>query len=321
MNYNIKIQPSGVQFQSDTNILQDALEQSIPLEHSCKNGDCGVCAAEIISGEIENEEGNMVTSGTILTCQSKALSDVSLQVLYHPELIGVKVQTIPCKVDGFEFVTDDIIVIKFRFPPAAKFDYLPGQYVDLSFKGIIRSYSIANAKQVSDGLELHIRKVENGQMSEALFSNIKNGQLMRIEGPKGTFFIRKGEKPLILLAGGTGIAPIKAMVEELVANKDKRELHIYWGMNSASDFYLQELVELSKEYTHIHYTPVLFGAGNWDGRTGLVHQAVCDDFSSMQNFHVYACGSPVMINAAKEAFKEKGLPDSQFLSDAFTPAN
>ena len=320
MTFKIQIQPAGIHFQSEKNILDDAINQSIPLEHSCKTGDCGVCAAVVLSGKIENENGDMVTTGTVLTCQSKALSDATLQVLYHPELIGLKLQTLPCKVADFEYVTDDIMVIKFRFPPTAKFDYLPGQYVDLSFKGIKRSYSIANTKQVSFGLELHVRKVVNGQMSEALFSEMKKGQLMRIEGPKGTFFIRKGEEPLILLAGGTGIAPIKAMVEELIANQDKRDIHIYWGMSSVDSFYLWELDELSVKNKQIHYTPVLSGGDEWNGRTGFVHQAICDDFLSMQNFHVYACGSPVMINAAKAAFLNKGLPSNQFISDAFTPA-
>jgi len=320
MPYNIEIQPAGVYFQSDENILGDALEQSIPLEHSCKTGDCGVCAAVVLSGKIQNEKGNVVTSGTILTCQSKVLSDATLQVLYHPELIGKKQQTIPCKVTDFEFVTEDILVIKFRFPPTAKFNYLTGQYVDLSFNGIKRSYSIANAKQVSTGLELHIRKVPNGAMSDVIFSEIKNGLLMRIEGPKGTFFIRRGEEPLILLAGGTGIAPIKAMVEELISNQDKRDVYIYWGMNSTNSFYLQQLFDLSEKHAHIHYTPVLSGGGEWGGRTGFVHQAVCDDFSSIQSFHVYACGSPLMINAAKAAFMDKGLSSEQFFSDAFTAA-
>ena len=321
MAYKINVQPADVYFQSDKVLLGDALSQGVPLEHSCKTGTCGVCSAEVISGEIINEDGRVVTTGTILTCQSKASSDAALKIRYHPELIGLKIKTLPCKVSSFEFVTNDIIVIKLRFPPTVNFDYLPGQYVDLSFKGIKRSYSIANANKVSMGLELHIRKVENGLMSDALFSEIENGLLMRIEGPKGTFFIRKGEKPLILVAGGTGIAPIKAMVEDLIAKEDKRDIHIYWGMNSLDNFYLQELTKFSEKKDNLHYIPVLSGNNSWDGRSGFVHEAVCEDFLFMDDFHVYVCGSPIMINKAKVAFKNKGLPDNQFLSDAFIPAN
>lgn len=320
MTYKIKIQPSGVSFQSEKNILADALEQSIPLEHSCKTGECGICSAEVISGEVENENGEIVDQGIVLTCQSKALSDVTLKVECYLELAQFKIQTLPCKVASFEYVTDDIVIIKLRFPPTAKFDFLPGQYIDLSFKGIKRSYSIANAKQVSPGVELHIRKVANGKMSEAIFSNVQKNQLMRIEGPKGTFFIRKDNKPLILLAGGTGIAPVKAMLEELIANKDQREVHIYWGMSCKNSFYFTELVDLASLHANIYYTPVLSGDEQWPGRRGFVHQSVCDDFDSLSEYQVYACGSPLMINAAKKSFIERQLPEKQFFSDAFTPA-
>jgi len=320
MRYKIEIQPAGVHFQSENNLLEDALEQSIPLEYSCKTGECGACEAELVSGDIDNENGEIVNQGLVLTCQSKALSDVVLKAKYYPELASQKVQTLPCKVASFDYVTDDIVVIKLRFPPTATFDFLSGQYVDLNFKGIKRSYSIANAKQVSSGLELHIRKVPGGKMSEAVFSGLKEGQLMSVEGPKGTFFVRNSEQPIIFIAGGTGIAPVKAMLDELVANESQREIYIYWGMNTPSGFYLDELKSLSEKYVNIRYTPVLSSEEAWDGRKGFVHQAVVDDFESLNEFQVYACGSPLMINAAKEAFVAKKLPVEQFFSDAFTAA-
>ncbi|ABM02619.1 CDP-6-deoxy-L-threo-D-glycero-4-hexulose-3-dehydrase reductase [Psychromonas ingrahamii 37] len=320
MAYRIEIQPSGVHFQSENNLLDDALDQSIPLEHSCKTGECGTCSAEVIFGDIENENDEIVSQGAILTCQSRALSDAILKAKYYPELASQQIQTLPSKVASFDYVTADIIVIKLRFPPTAKFDFLPGQYVDLNFKGIKRSYSIANAKQVSDGIELHIRKVAEGKMSEAVFSGLKEGLLMRLEGPKGTFFVRESNKPIIFLAGGTGIAPVKAMIEDLVANESKREIHIYWGMNNPSAFYLDKLQQFAEENSNIYYTPVLSGEEQWDGRMGFVHQAVCDDFESLNEYQVYACGSPLMINAAKISFIEKQLSKEQFFSDAFTPA-
>jgi len=320
MAYKIEIQPADVHFNSDNIILTDALEQSVPLEYSCKTGECGSCSAEVLAGEVKNESGEIVHSGSILTCQSKALSDVTLKANYYPELAYQKIQTLPCKVVNSQFVTDDILVLKLRFPPTASFDYLPGQYVNLNFKGIKRSYSIANAKRIAGEIELHIRKLPNGQMSEALFSGIKENQLMRVEGPKGTFFIRDNDKPLILLAGGTGIAPVKAMVEKLIENKDKRDIYIYWGMNNENSFYLNVFEELAKEFSNIHYTPVLSSDVEWCGRMGFVHQAVCDDFDSLHGYEVYACGSPVMINIAKKSFMNKKLPKEQFLSDAFTPA-
>lgn len=320
MTFNIEIQPSGKCFKSEMNLLEDAISQSVPLEHSCKTGECGSCSVEVLSGTVENENGVVVDTGTILTCQSKALSDAVLKANYYPELAHIKQQTLPCKVATFEYVTQDIVVIRFRFPPTAKFDYLPGQYVDLNFKGVKRSYSIANAKRESKELELHIRKVPNGQMSELIFGELKDNQLMRIEGPKGTFFLRDSTKPLILLAGGTGVAPVKAIVEELIKNEDSREVYIYWGMPSSEGFYLESLDTIAKEKSNIHYIPVLSGNGDWNGRKGFVHQAVCEDFNSLEQYDVYACGSPLMIDTARNDFSEKGLPLDNFYSDAFTPS-
>lgn len=321
MTYKIEVQPAGVQYKSENNLLNDALEQSISLEHSCKTGECGACSAEIISGTVSNENGEIVTAGTILTCQSKALSDVVLKANHYPELADIQVQTVPCKVALFSYPVEDTLIINFRLPPTAKFNYLPGQYLDLSFKGIKRSYSIANAQSISEGIELHIRHVPSGKMSAALFSGLKTNQLMRVEGPKGTFFVRDDIKPLIFLAGGTGFAPVKAMVEALIEAQDTRQIYIYWGMPSESSLYSDVAERWCHAYSHINYIPVVSGdAPGWLGRTGFVHQAVVDDFNSLDKFQVYACGSALMINAAKVAFEIKGLPSGQFFSDAFTPA-
>ncbi|OCH18579.1 FAD-binding oxidoreductase [Aliivibrio logei] len=322
MQYNIKIQPAGISYTSEENLLDDALSQSIPLEHSCKTGDCGACNAEIISGIVENENGESVTQGNILTCQSKAKSDVILKTNYYPELVHIKQQTLPCKVASFEYVTKDIVSIKFRFPSTAKLDYLPGQYVDLSFKGVKRSYSIANARSELKELELHIRKVSNGQMSKLLFGDLKVNQLMRIEGPKGTFFVKDNVKPLILIATGTGIAPIKAIVEELIAKEDKRDVHIYWGMKYQKELYCNELVALANQNQNISFTAVLSRELELlpDYQQGYVQNAVVRDFNSLNGVEIYACGSLSMIEDAKALFLQYHLPVGAFFSDAFTPA-
>lgn len=320
MQYNIEIQPAGVHYKSKDNLLDDALTQSIPLEHSCKTGDCGACSAEVISGSVENEHGILVTEGTILSCKSKAKTDVILKANYYPELISIKQQTIPCKVAKFRYVTDDIVSITFRFPPTAKFDYLPGQYVDLSFNGIKRSYSIANAKTESKELEIHVRKVPNGKMSELIFGQLKENQLMRLEGPKGTFFIRDNNKPLVLIATGTGIAPIKAIVEDLLLKDDNRALYIYWGMQFAKELYCHELIEFAKRHEHIKFTAALSREVTGEHFNGYVQDAVKNDFPSLSHVEVYACGSLNMINEAKIAFSNLHLPLDAFFADAFTPA-
>jgi CDP-4-dehydro-6-deoxyglucose reductase len=322
MKYTISVQPAGVGFQSEENLLDDAISQHVPLEHSCRTGDCGVCSAEVISGSVENEDGEVISCGKVLTCQSKPLSDVVLQANYYPELVNIEVKTIPCKVNSFTLATDDIIVIKLRMPPTAKFDYLPGQYIDLSFKGVKRSYSIANAKGSGNELELHIRKVENGAMSDILFNQLKTNQLMRLEGPKGTFFVREDETPIIFMATGTGIAPVKAMVEKLIADGDKRKVDIYWGMQFYKEIYASEFKALIAQHDNISLTPVLSRELSTSDEycKGYIQHAVADDFETLTNVTVYACGSLKMIEDAKNLLTSRGLPEESFHSDAFTPA-
>lgn len=321
MQYNIEIQPTGVSYKSEDNLLEDALSNSLPLEHSCKTGDCGVCSAEVLSGSIENEDGEIVTSGQVLTCQSKAQSDAVLKANYYPELAHIKQQTVPCKVASVEYPADDIVILTFRFPPTVKFDYLPGQYVDLSYKGIKRSYSIANTKQATKEIELHIRKVPDGKMSEALFGQVKENQLMRMEGPKGTFFVKSNTKPLILIATGTGIAPVKAVVEDLVEKQDLRDVHIYWGMQYQNELYCEALIDLVEQHQNIKFTAAFSREeSEGDFYKGYVQDAVMRDFKSLIEHEVYACGSVSMIDQAKDLFMNNQLPSESFFSDAFTPA-
>jgi len=321
MQYNIEIRPAGVRYKSDENLLEDALSNSLPLKHSCKTGDCGVCTAELLSGSVETNGGEVVTSGQILTCQSIAHSDVILKAHYYPELAHIKQQTVPCKVASVEYPSDDIVILTFRFPPTAKFDYLPGQYVDLSYKGIKRSYSIANAKQTTKEIELHIRKVPNGKMSDAIFGQVKENQLMRMEGPKGTFFVKDNSKPLILIATGTGIAPVKAIVEDLIEKQDPRDVHIYWGMQYKNELYCKALIDLVKQHQNIKFTAALSReVSEVEFFKGYVQDAVVCDYKSLIEYDVYACGSIVMINQAKDLFVNNQLPSDSFFSDAFTPA-
>lgn len=321
MQYNIEIHPAGVSYKSEKNLLEDALLSNLPLEHSCKTGNCGVCSATVLSGAIENEDGVVVTSGQVLVCQSKARSDAILKAHYYPELAHIKTQTLPCKVSSIEYPLSDIVVIKLRFPPTAQFDYMPGQYVDLSFKGVKRSYSIANASSSNKEVELHIRKVPKGEMSTRIFGELKENQLMRIEGPKGTFFVKDGDKPLILIATGTGIAPIKAMVEDLVSREDTRNIYIYWGMQYSDEIYCKELESLATKHEHIELTPVLSRDETVSQfNKGYVQDAVLSRFPSLEGFEVYACGSPKMIEQAKLLFGNKNLSEDAFFSDAFTSA-
>ena len=319
MTYNIHIYPASIQYQasSETTLLNAALANKCNLQHSCRKGSCGVCVAEILSGLVKNEHGAMVRSGLVLTCQSYAHSDTTLKANYFAELTDIACVTTPCKISKLSFMTEDIIALTLRLPPTTKFNYLPGQYIDLISAGKRRSYSIANALTDSKTIELHIRLLADGEFSQ-LLKNATLNQLMHIDGPKGTFFVREAPNPIIFLAGGTGFAPIKAMVESLLASKSSRDIYIYWGMSESKSFYSDIAKTWEMESHHIHYLPVLSSEDRtWTGRRGFVHQAVLHDFHDLSPFHVYACGQQLMIQAARDTFVANGLDKTHFYSDIF----
>ena len=186
-----------------------------------------------------------------------------------------------------------------------------------------RSFSLANAPHDDAVLQLHIRHVPGGAFTEQVFSTMKLRDILRFNGPHGSFYLREDSaKPMILLAGGTGFAPIKAIVEHAIAENCQRPMFIYWGAKAKVDLYQNVLPEKwAAEHGHIRYVPVLSEPAAddaWAGRSGLVHQAVLADFPDLAGYQVYACGAPVMIEAAKRDFMGQGLPEDEFFADAFT---
>ncbi|QTL39791.1 2Fe-2S iron-sulfur cluster binding domain-containing protein [Xenorhabdus budapestensis] len=318
----VKLSPSQITFRAikSKTILESALESDVVLEYSCKSGSCGMCESVLITGEVSDKQENIYKAGQrFLACQCKPTSDeLTIEAEYYPELAEIMQKIVPCKVSSTDITADEYIIIKFRLPPSASFAFLPGQYINLHYQGIVRSYSIANSN-AQDGIELHIRRVNRGAMSGLLFNNLSTNTLMRLEGPLGTFFVREDIRPIIFLAGGTGFAPVKSMVEKLIQQDSKRDIHIYWGMHNGSGFYSDLPMEWANKYENIHYVPVVSGEDSlWSGRKGFVHNAVVEDYHNLSTFAVYACGSPTMIAAAKADFIKKGLSGKHFFSDAFT---
>ena len=317
----IKITPSSVAFNgiNGVSILDSALSAGVVLRHSCKNGSCGLCESKIISGEVIDNTGHRYQSGEyFLTCQCEpAMASIVIDAEYYPELSTQTRKVIPCKVSSI-IKKNDFLIIWLRIPPSIHFSYLPGQFINLSFQGVSRSYSIANAN-AKDGVELHIRRVVDGEMSNLLFSQLKVDTLMRLDGPIGTFFVRDDTRPIIFLAGGTGFAPIKAMVESLLQSGSSRQLFIYWGMRSSHEFYSSLPSEWAEQFKQVRFVPVVSESdAKWFGRSGYVHQAVLQDIECLSDYCVYACGSSHMIDAAKGDFLKFGLPEKQFFSDVFT---
>lgn len=319
MDYDVKIQPAGIDYRvsNDDTILNAALTKKLFLEHSCKKGECGQCTATLLSGSVKNKQGSIISTGEILTCSSYPVSDLTIRANFYPDLAEIECVTLPCKIVSRIFYAPDIIILTLRYPSTVKFNYSPGQYIDLIYKGVRRSYSIANTQTSLEGIELHIRLIPGGEFSQLLLNDCEIGQVMRIEGPKGTFFVRKSLSPIIFLAGGTGFAPIKAMVEFLLESNIDRRIHIYWSMACSDDFYTDLPYSWAEKYNNISYVPVVSDDEKVGNGRKLVYQAVVKDFPELSIYHVYACGSHSMISDAKKLFISSGLNPLNFYADIF----
>lgn len=309
-------------------ILESARQQGIVLEHSCRTGRCGVCKAKVISGETEaiQAEESLTkqdeADGYILTCCRAAKTDLQLDIEDLGELSSIQTKMLPCRINSLQFLSDDVVEVVLCTPPASRLEYLPGQYVDIIGKdGLRRSYSIANEPREDGEITLQIRKVEQGTMSQYWFEEAKVNDLLRMEGPLGTFYLRNSNvSQLILLATGTGIAPVKAMLEQLVATPEVNaysHIHLYWGGRTEKDIYWQP----GFESLPLTFTPVLSRSPDWQGRKGYIQQAVIDDAHNLSDAVVYACGSEAMIHSAHEQLVAAGLNNKHFYSDAFVSSN
>lgn len=323
MSSQITLSPSGIKFASDdgVSILQSALNHGVCISHSCTLGNCNECEVRLLSGAVKTLAGEPIDtslSDRVLTCVSVAVGDCEIEAEYFPELSKIKRSVVAAKVDNITFPVPDIAVIQFRLPPNVVFDYLPGQYLELLFDGVRRSYSIANSKISTSGIELHIRRVAGGTMSEHVFTQFQKNTLVRFSGPVGTFFLRQSRNDLIFLATGTGFAPIKAMVEELISSQDPRKIFIYWGGRFREDIYSELPGLWSSQHDHVTFCPILSRENpGWKGRVGYVQHSVLADFKSFAGKDVYACGSELMINDARDALVAAGLDRKHFYSDAF----
>lgn len=319
MSHTITLTETGHQFSAEDGeaILDAALRQQINLVYGCRNGNCGSCAARVLTGEIDYPEGQ--PSGLkefdtpairALLCQAVALSDLEIAAEEIGSGSDIKVKMLPMKVQSLNKLADDVILLKLKLPPTERMQFLAGQYIEFVLPdGRRRAFSIANAPHDDAFLELHVRDVPGGYFTDLVFQEMKPKAIVRVEGPYGCFYLREDSiAPVILMAGGTGLAPVKGMVEHMLATGNEREMHIFWGMRAKADLYLHDqLLEWAQTHKHIHYTPVLSepAAGDeWQGKTGFVHEAVAEAFPDLSGHQVYMSGPPPMIEAAKALFTE-----------------
>jgi len=332
--FAITVLPSGRTFSSDAGetLLSAGIRQGVGLPYGCKDGACGSCKCRLLSGSVHhgNYQSKALSdderaAGMVLTCSVHALSDLTLESRQVSELGAAPVKKMPVRVRSLNRVRPDVMLLQLQLPANDNFSYRAGQYVDFLLQGgVRRSYSMASAPVAGAAMELHIRHMPGGKFTDHVFGALKEKDILRIEGPFGSFFLREdSEQPLILLASGTGLAPVKALIEQLVHSGSTRRAYLYWGGRRPADLYLDAwAADMARQHAWLHYIPVVsdaLDADAWQGRTGLVHRAVLQDHADLSQFQVYACGAPVMVDAARADFAaQAGLPEDAFFADAFT---
>lgn len=340
MTYHITVQPSGHSFEAkeDEFILDAALRNGISLPYGCRSGSCGTCLGKVISGEIKYPEGLPLTlmeheheEGKAIFCVSVAKSDLVLEVKEVSSDADIDIKMLPARVTSLRKLSSDVMELSLKLPESERLAFRAGQYIEIIQRDKSRrAFSLANSPANDKVLELHIRHVEGGKFTNIVFNEMKEKAILRFEGPFGSFYIRdKSNRPLILVAGGTGFAPIKAMIEQLIEAIDTRPIHLYWGVRTKADLYRDDLAtKWAFQHKHIKYIPVLSAddeqedskQNSWQGRTGFVHDAVIDDFKDLSEFDVYMAGPPVMIDSAQKGFIAQNLPEEQLFSDSFVYA-
>ncbi|HKO88195.1 MAG TPA: CDP-6-deoxy-delta-3,4-glucoseen reductase [Burkholderiales bacterium] len=336
MSYTVIIQPSGNRFEvaEDETVLHAAIEAGFRIPYGCRAGSCGSCKGKLLAGEIDYGVYQQSAlsqdereAGYCLFCVAKPRSDLSIESREISAAKDIVVKKMPCRVQRLERLTDDVMLVELKLPANEKMNFLAGQYIEFILKdGSRRSFSMANASYENEAVQLHIRQVAGGSFTEHVFGAMKERDILRFEGPLGNFFLREEEdKPIVFVASGTGFAPIKSIIESALAKGVETPMTLYWGGRRPKDLYLSSLPERwAREYANFSFVPVISEAqaeDAWQGRTGFVHQAVMADLPDLSGYQVYACGVPVMVEAARRDFTHQcGLPLEAFHADAFTTA-
>ncbi len=339
MTFTITVEPSGRTFTAEPSeaMLAAGIRQGIGLPYGCKDGACGSCKCKLLSGSVVHGvhqskalSADEEAAGYVLTCCGVAQSDVVLESRQVTEAGAFPIKKMPVRVNTIERASHDVIVLSLQLPAADAFQYHAGQYVEFLLRdGNRRSYSMANAPHTQAAgprIELHIRHMPGGKFTDHVFGAMKEKEIQRIEGPYGSFFLREdSDKPVILLASGTGFAPIKAIIEHMQFKGIARETTLYWGGRQPADLYQSAWIEARlADMPNLRYVPVISDAlpeDAWTGRTGFVHKAVLQDFPDLSGHQVYACGAPIVVESARAEYSAlAGLPPEEFFADSFTSA-
>ena len=336
MAYLVTISSTKHQFkvEDDESILQAALAAGLVIPYGCRDGACGSCKGKLIEGRIDygNYSQKALSdeeraAGSALFCQAKPLSDVVIEPRSVRAAGDIQVRILPSRLTKIERVTEDVVILYLKLPATERFQFIAGQYLDILLRdGTRRSFSMGNAPHDEEFVQLHVRHVPGGSFTDHVFLKMKEREILRFEAPLGTFALQEeSEKPIVFVASGTGFAPIKSIIETAFRAGNTRPMVLYWGGRRPRDLYMNDLpLQWAAAYSNFKYVPVISDSlpeDNWSGRNGFVHRAVMQDFPDLANHQVYACGVPVMVDAAKKDFTTLcRLPEEEFFCDSFTTA-
>lgn len=335
MNFKVTLQPSGRNFEvaRDEAVLPAAIRAGVGLPYGCRDGACGSCKSRLLEGRVIHGAHQLKAlsvaeeeAGWMLTCCATPQTDLLIEARTVAGAGEFAVQKMPCRVGSLNKVAPDVAILTLQLPANVVLKYHAGQYVEFILRdGARRSYSMANAPhRAAEGLELHLRHMPGGKFTDHVFGAMKEKDILRMEGPFGSFFLREdSSRPIVLLASGTGFAPIKAIIEHMQSKGIARDTVLYWGCRSQADLYLHDwALRAAADLPNLRYVPVLSEPrpeDAWMGRTGFVHEAVMADLPDLSSHEVYACGAPVMVDSAQRDFVARcGLPAEAFYADSFT---
>lgn len=325
----VHVVPSDRDFEAraDEPVLTAALRQHLNLPHSCKGGSCGTCRVRVLNGRFAYPHGRPIgitaaeeAAGHALICQARALEDLVIETREIRHVTDVEIKSLPCRIERMQLLAADVMGVWLRWPAVETFTWQCGQYVDIMLPGERRrSYSVANPPHDGAFLELHVRRVPGGAFSEKLFTELKPESLLQMEGPLGQFYYRPGDRPLLLIGGGTGYAPLKAMLRQVLETETKRDVTLFWGARTAVDVYEHQwLRELAAKQPRFRYFAVLSEQAEGEAyEHGLVHEAVLRKVPGLAGYDIYAAGRPAMIDAVRAALPPQGADPERIFFDSF----
>ena len=329
MSYIVTLKSSGKTFQvkPSQTILEAAADAGITIPYGCRSGMCGSCKGKLVSGDVmlEDYQESALTEqeksdGLILCCKALATESITIDIRESEEEV-IKSKVTPVRVESLEKLNQDVVKMMLKLPGDEILKFKAGQYIEfIMADNSRRAFSLANPPH-KNLLELHLRLIEGGKFTQFVFNEMKEKSIHRIDAPIGQFYLRESEKPIIFVAGGTGFAPVKSVIEDMIFNNINRPIFLYRGVGKFEDLYMHDLSsEWANTINEFTYIPVSQNqSSNSDQlRIGLVHEAVLEDFESLNNVQVYCCGAPGLVQIAFESFVEKGLPENEFFADAFT---